>query len=125
MVCILNESLVTKKCFTNKGLHLQNLIHWKRMFKNNKILAFLFCEARKINFTLSTRVIYSKLHRKESNKWALLSSHFLRVMKSRVRWVAIALMMEAARTSETLVNFYQTTYTALQPRRQPSSFVLN
>jgi hypothetical protein len=31
----------------------------------------------------------------------------------------IALMTEAASTSETLVNFY---YTAQQPRRQPSSY---
>jgi hypothetical protein len=31
-----------------------------------------------------------------------------------------ALMMEAARTSETSVNFYHT-YTAQDPRRQPSS----
>jgi hypothetical protein len=51
--------------------------------------------------------------------------------------VLIALMMEAARTSETLVNFYQTTlcynpedsnlllpyYTVLQPRRQQSSTI--
>jgi hypothetical protein len=31
----------------------------------------------------------------------------------------VVLMMEAANTSETLVNFYQD-YMALQPRRQPS-----
>jgi hypothetical protein len=30
-------------------------------------------------------------------------------MKIAVFWAMIALMMEAARTSETLVNFYQTT----------------
>jgi hypothetical protein len=36
----------------------------------------------------------------------------------------IALMMEAAGTSETLVNFYQN-YTALQPRRQPSSMSIS
>jgi hypothetical protein len=37
--------------------------------------------------------------------------------KMAVFWaMMMALMMEAARTSETLVN-----YTALQPRRQPSS----
>jgi hypothetical protein len=35
----------------------------------------------------------------------------------------LRLMMEAARTSETLVNFYHT-YTALKPRRQTALFVI-
>jgi hypothetical protein len=35
----------------------------------------------------------------------------------------IALMMEAARTSETLVAILLRDYTALQPRRQPSSYL--
>jgi hypothetical protein len=44
-------------------------------------------------------------------------------VKQRKFILTISLMMEAS-TSETLVNFYQTTpdYTAQQPRRQPSSY---
>jgi hypothetical protein len=54
------------------------------------------------------------------DRWRRRRTYFL--TKMSVFWVvAIDLMMESARTSETLVNFYQTTR-RYNPRRQPSSY---
>jgi hypothetical protein len=52
-----------------------------------------------------------------------LGNLFLIVLEVLAAFIirAIAMMMKA-RTSETLVNVYQTDYTAWQPRRQPSSY---